>query len=355
MARTRRRPVADARWLWESSSGGARAARLALLPFAALFRATTTVRNRLFDAGILSAHELGAPAVSIGNLTVGGTGKTPLANWFAAELTARGAHPGIVLRGYGGDEARLHELLAPAAIVVADADRVRGAKAAIERGADVLVLDDAMQHRRAARDADIVLISADASRRSPWPLPAGPWREPLRALRRARIVVVTSKAAAQTEIERTVADVIEAAPGVAVAVANLAPDGLRSWDGRQSLPLDALRGKRVLAVSGIGDPTAFEAQLSAAGVRLTSPARFPDHHAFGAADATKLAQRAESAELVICTLKDAIKLGPVWPHEGTPLWYLSQRLAVERGAESLSALIAELLAARSRKPTARLP
>lgn len=347
--------MADERWLWESSSAGARAARVALLPLAAVFRATMSVRNALFDIGALATHELGAPSVSIGNLTVGGTGKTPLANWFAAEVSARGGHPGIVLRGYGGDEAQLHGLLTPGAIVIADADRVRGAKAAIARGADVLVLDDAMQHRRAGRDADVVLISADGSRRSRWPLPAGPWREPLRSLRRARIAVVTCKAASHADIEQTLADIRQAAPGVTVAVARLAPAGLRTHDGGQSLPLDTLRGKRIIAVSGIGDPSAFEAQLSAAGVHLISPARFPDHHAFDEADARKLAQRAESADLVVCTLKDAIKLGPVWPHEATPLWYLSQRVAVERGAESLAALIAELLAARGRKPAARLP
>jgi tetraacyldisaccharide 4'-kinase len=108
-------------------------------------------------------------------------------------------------------------------------------------------------------------------------------------------------------------------------------------------------------VSGIGDPSAFEAQLAATGVQLTPPARFPDHYAFGAADATKLAHRAEGVDAVICTLKDAIKLGPVWPHGATPLWYLSQRVAVETGAESLAALIAELLAARGTASTARLP
>jgi tetraacyldisaccharide 4'-kinase len=346
--------VADSHWLWESPSVVARGARLALLPGAAVFRVAATVRNWMFDAGVLPTHPLGAPAVSVGNLTVGGTGKTPFASWLAVELAARGGHPGILLRGYGGDEAQLHARLAPHSIVVADADRLRGAEVAIARGSDVLVLDDAFQHRRARRDADIVLISADAARCAPWPVPAGPWREPMRALRRARLVVITCKAATAEEVAHALAAVSAAAPGVPTAVARLSASEITTWDGAESRPVDSLRGQRALAISGIGDPAAFETQLRAAGVHAT-PVRYPDHYAYTAAEAANLVRRAGSADFVICTLKDAVKLGPVWPHGAAPLWYLRQRVAIERGAESLAALVAELLAARDHVPHARFP
>ena len=126
----------------------------ALTPLSWIFSTAVAVKNVLYDIGLLRARKLALPAVSVGNLSVGGTGKTPVSAWVAAELARRGARPAIVLRGYGDDEVLVHRALNPGVPVIVDADRVRGAATAKAQGATVVVLDDAFQHRRAARDAD---------------------------------------------------------------------------------------------------------------------------------------------------------------------------------------------------------
>src|SRR3989475_8593631 len=122
------------------------------------------------------AVRLPLPTIAVGNLSVGGTGKTPLAAWIAAYCVARGRTPGILLRGYGGDEPLVHRRLVPRAVVVANPDRVAGAVAARAQGAQVLVLDDAYQLLGVGRDLNIAVVSAESATASPWPLPAGAGR-----------------------------------------------------------------------------------------------------------------------------------------------------------------------------------
>jgi tetraacyldisaccharide 4'-kinase len=334
--------------IWSGDGAGARAARLALRPLEAVYGAVTRVRGALYDAGLLAVHDPGIPSISVGNLSVGGTGKTPVAAWVARALGDRGAHPAIVLRGYGGDEPLVHELLNPGIPVIAGADRVAGVGEARRRGADVAVLDDAFQHRRVRRAADIVLVSADRWDGRVRLLPAGPWRESLRALRRASLVLVTRKAASPETAEGVATALRGAAPDVAQATAHLAPAALRRVGEPGAIrPLDGLAGSRVLALSAIGDPTAFRRQLEVLGARVEA-ANFPDHHAFSVSDVSHIARRAAAADLVVCTLKDAVKLGPLWPREAPPLWYVSQRLDLEHGAAEMEALLAGVL--RDRPP-----
>ena len=173
------------RWLeaaWGDHATG-RAVRTLLAPAEWAYRAAIAARNAAYDHGWATSAVLPLPALSIGNISVGGTGKTPVAAWMAERLHTAGETPGIVLRGYGDDEADVHAMLNPSLVVIADADRVAGARAAHSRGCDVLVLDDAFQHRRARRDVDVVLASADV----PWTthcLPAGPLREPWASMQR---------------------------------------------------------------------------------------------------------------------------------------------------------------------------
>ena len=335
----------DAAWLWQDTGAVARAARVGLLPFAAMFRAATTLRGAAYDSGAFGAKTLSLPAVSVGNLTVGGTGKTPVSNWIAAQLVERGAHPAILLRGYGSDEPAVHARLLPSAIVIADADRARGADAACARGADCAVLDDAFQHRRVARLADIVLVSADAWSAARWPLPAGPWREPLRALRRARVVAITRKVAGDSRVADVERAILRAAPASRIAVIALSPDSLVRWSDRAAASLGTLRDRRILAISAIGDPRAFEDALAAVGGGIER-ARFPDHHVFSDSDVREMVVRSGHSDVTVCTLKDAVKIGARWPVSGPPLWYLSQRVNVERGAEMIAAVIDEVLGAR---------
>lgn len=340
--------------IWYGTDIGARAARLALWPAARAFAGVTRARNALYDAGVLASATPALPAISIGNLTVGGTGKTPIAAEVARRLRMLGARPAIVLRGYGADEPLVHERLNPGLTVVVAADRVAGVAEARARGATVAVLDDAFQHRRARRRSDVVLISADRwDDAPPRQLPAGPWREPLSALARATLAVITRKAASDDAVAHARVAVHAAGAGLPVVVARLAPGALVRATApgatADQLPLSALDGRRVAVIAAIGDPAALLRQLEREGAR-TMPYVYPDHHAFTAAEITALASRVATAELVVCTLKDAVKLAPAWPRAALPLWYVSQSVTFEQGEDELDRVLGDLLPLRPPHP-----
>ncbi len=334
------------RAIWYGDGYAALLARAALTPCEWLYGLASLVVGARRAAG---AGRAPVPTVSVGNLTVGGTGKTPVAAWFAAQLRGRGRAPALLLRGYGDDEPLVHAWLNPDVPVLADADRRRSAERAVAGGATALVLDDAFQHRQMPRDADVVLVSADLWTDPVRLLPAGPFREPLSALRRADLVVVTRKAASVERAATVVALLARAAPGVPVAVAHLALAEVVAWTGGASEALSALRGSRVLAIAGVGAPEAFVAQLQAVGATVDA-AVFPDHHAYSALDLRGLAARMAAADRVVCTLKDAVKLGVIWPAGVPPLWYLSQSVVLEAGAVAVQALL-DRLASLQTAPT----
>jgi tetraacyldisaccharide 4'-kinase len=335
--------------VWYGDSSGARLGRAALWPAEQLYTAVVRLRGAMYDRGLLPTIAAPVPVLAVGNVSVGGTGKTPITAWAVTQLRDRGARPAVVLRGYGGDEPLVHERLNPGTPVICEADRVRGAQAAQAAGADCVVLDDAFQHRRLARTADWVLLSAERFTRATHLLPAGPLREPLDAVVRADVAIVTRKVASRADAE-TVAERIELAFGISAVVVHLAPGAL--VDARDGSPraIEALRGARVVAVAAVGEPEAFFAQLRALGARDVRALTFRDHHAFTAADVTHVVQSATGADVVVCTLKDAVKLAPQWPARVTPLWYVSQRAEIERGAHHLDASLALVLAARANAP-----
>lgn len=285
---------------------------------AALFGAAVWLRGALYDRGILPSVRVDAPVVSVGNLTAGGAGKTPMSAWLARRFLARGQRVGLLSRGWGAaagewnDEARLLARLAPQALQVQDRDRVRGALALLERGVDVIVLDDGFQHRRLARDLDLVLI--DATR--PWGLPGrtarnapllprGLLRERPSALSRASGIVLTRVDQASTsDLLALRAELGRLAPHLPLACARHRPLALRSLRG-DSQPLDSLRGARVDCVSGLGAPAAFERTLEDLGARLVERRRLPDHHHYVAADLDGLGA---GGRIVITSAKDAVKL-----------------------------------------------
>lgn len=325
---------------WESQRPGSRALRIALGPASWVYGIVVAARNAAYDSGTLAVHSLGLPTVSVGNLTVGGTGKTPVAAWFAGRVAESGGRAAILLRGYGGDEALVHRAIAPGALVLTGRNRVRTAQEARSAGATAIVLDDGFQHRRVHRDADVVILSADRHRQVRL-LPAGPWREPLAALGRATHIIVTRKSTSPLRAREVLGFVAQIAPGARTAIVHLAADRLVRWGGSDVLPLERLGGAVVLAISGIGDPRAFEGQVRAAAARVASRT-FGDHHAYTVADADRLAHDAAGADYVVCTLKDAVKLGPLWPPGAPPLWYLSQRVNIESGAEALEGVVRSL-------------
>jgi tetraacyldisaccharide 4'-kinase len=312
------------RWLW-GPAPAARLARLPLLPLAGLYWVAMKLRAaRLARSGV----RLPLPTIAVGNLSVGGTGKTPLANWIARYCATRGRRPGILLRGYGGDEQLVHRRLAPEAIVVANPDRVTGARAAQAAGADVLVLDDGYQLLEVARDLNVAVVSAESGAGSPWPLPAGPWRERWGALQRAHVIVVTRKHAPAALANR-LADRLAHAPwraesgagagagagaGPPVAIAWLAVERLEGMLSGTPQALDSLAGRRVLAAAGIADPESFGAQLRATGADVQLLA-YQDHHPYHPTDLERLARAAAGGDYVVVTEKDAVKLRERWPAE----------------------------------------
>ncbi len=299
------------RWLWTGRGIAARLARLALLPLAGLWRAGMSLRNLAFERGWILCRELPLPAVAVGNLSVGGSGKTPIASWIAGYYSARGLLPGILLSGYARDEVLVHRQRVPGSRVIADPDRLAGAERARDEGAQVLVLDDAFQARQVWRDFNIAVVSAESSRAVRWPLPAGPWREGLRALRRADALIITRKRAGApiaAELAQRLASLVRGPVGI-VHLGVRRYEGLVS--GRPVTP-ETLQGARVVVASAIADPDAFVAQTKATGAQV-QVAAWRDHHEFRDEDLAWLAKAARKADFVVVTQKDAVKLRDRWP------------------------------------------
>lgn len=299
------------RWLWTSRRLDARIARTVLLPASALWRTGMAVRNLAYRRGWSNSQRLPLPSVAIGNLSVGGSGKTPIAAWVAGHYASRGRCPAILMRGVGGDEALVHRELVPSVIVVEDPDRRAGAVRAVAEGADVLVLDDAYQRLDVARDLNICLVSAESSQAVRWPLPAGPWREGLAALVRADLVIVTRKRADRETARRLAADLHETSRR-ATAVVSLDLSVLRGLVSGKEYPVSILAGKRIVAASAIADPEAFVAQLKRSGAQV-QVATWKDHHQFRDEDVAWLAHAVRRADHVVVTAKDAVKLRDRWP------------------------------------------
>jgi tetraacyldisaccharide 4'-kinase len=288
-----------------------------LLPAWALYRPLVILRNLLFDLGVRPRQRLPVPVWSVGNLTAGGTGKTPLTRHLARWALAHGLRPVIISRGYRAapdgtnDESRT----VSECPVICNADRVAGGRAAIEAGATCLILDDGFQHRRLHRDLDLVLI--DATR--PWgadcgaggaTLPLGYLREGRAALRRASAIVLTRSA--QVPPKRLAA-LREGLAGHALPLLEVIDTEarLRPLVGEAD-PGEAptvLATRPVILVSGLGNPLGFERSAQSFGWQVRESLRFPDHHHYDVSDVAliRVAQQRHQAQVVM-TGKDAVKL-----------------------------------------------
>lgn len=325
------------RQVWAGEGGAAGAlVRGALAPAEILFRAASGAHHALYDAGLRGASRPALPTISVGNLRVGGSGKTPFAGWLVDRLLERGRKPALLHGGYAEDEPRLHALWHPSVPVFAGRDRAASAEEAVGRGCDVLVLDDAFQHRRLARDLDLVLVAAEHLREPVRLLPRGPWREPLSALRRADAVVVTRKTASALAAARA-ADRLATRYGVEAAVVWLRPGPLRPM-APGAEPRDPA-AERVVAVAGIAEPELFFDNLRASGVQVAAMLAFPDHHDYDAADVARIDAAADGAAIAT-TAKDAVKLGDRM--DRARLRILEQTVVVERGADMLAERIARV-------------
>ncbi|CAN5849308.1 tetraacyldisaccharide 4'-kinase [soil metagenome] len=330
------RAVARRFWAGELGSAGT-VLSLALAPAEAIYRVAAGMRNRAFDRGLLDVVRVSVPVISVGNIAVGGTGKTPFASWLARDLALRAHRPAILHGGYAADEPELHRRWTPDIPVYVEADRSAAAVRAAADGATVLVLDDGFQHRRFQRDLDIVLVAAERWSGSTRLLPRGPWREPLSALRRADVVVVTRKTASAAAAWQT-GCAIQELTGQMPVVAHLRPTGWRragGEDGGRQAPVEA-----ALLVSGLAEPGLFVENARTAGALLAGELAFADHHSYTQADARRILSMA-AGRPIVTTEKDWTKLES-WLGDA-PVWLLEQQVVMESGDAILMNAISQVL------------
>jgi tetraacyldisaccharide 4'-kinase len=311
----------------------------------------TRLRNRLYDRGWKRCHQAAVPVVSVGNLTVGGTGKTPCVEYVARYYREQELLVAILSRGYGAAEGQNDEALVLAANLpdvphLQGPDRVALARAAVEEcESEVLVLDDGFQHRRLARNLDVVLI--DATR--PWGfgylLPRGLLRESPRGLARAGAVVLTRcDQVGPDEVVRIRERVERLAPGVPVSETEHRPVGWVNAEGSAATP-EALQGRPLAAFCGVGNPEAFRRTLLGLGATVAAFRAFPDHHRYTRSDVEELRSwaRQQATEcVVVTTQKDLVKLPLVRVGE-RELWALRIQLAFRTGRELLDRKLKEAL------------
>lgn len=329
------------RW-WAGEAGlTGHAASAALWPAEQLFRGLVGARDLAYRAGTLRADRPAIPTVSVGNLAVGGAGKTPVAAWIARRMLELGRRPAVVVRGYGRDEILVHGELNPDVPLFAGARRSLAIANAAAAGCDLAILDDAFQHRAVARDLDLVLVSAESWSGNRRLLPRGPWREPISALRRADVVLVTRKAADREAAARVRERLRRAAPAAIVAVCALPIDAfLPVFEPGERMGTGHLRGARVLAVASLAEPAPFAAQLAALGAEVEL-LPFPDHHEFTDADAAKIARHAAGRTIVV-TRKEAVKLRSFARLRDHPLFFATQRVELELGGDGVAQALKEL-------------
>jgi tetraacyldisaccharide 4'-kinase len=317
-----------------------------------IYTAVVRWRNRRYDRGAAAAHRVGAAVVSVGNLTLGGTGKTPLVQWIAEWFQTRDVRVAVVSRGYGAaeadtenDEARQLHWLLPDVPHIENPDRVAAAKEAIRTfNSQVIVLDDAFQHRRIARDLDIVLLDALEPFGFGHVFPRGTLREPIEGLRRAGVVILSRadliKPHERDEVWRTVHRYV---PTAICAEAIHAPRELISSDGKE-MPLELIRGQSVAAFCGVGNPEGFRHTLESCGSRIAGFREFPDHHRYTPKDVDLLAGWVHELGVssVLCTCKDLVKLQGE-QIGSRPLWGVRIEMEFRTGQESFEARLETLV------------
>ena len=320
--------------------------------FSPFYRFAVGLRNRAFDFGLKKTHHASVPVISVGNITTGGTGKTPivafLANWFRE----CGVDVALLSRGYGAlenpavdttsspgertnDEKLVLEKLCPGVPHLQNPDRVKSAKTAVEQhGSQLLILDDGFQHRRLHRDLDIVLIDALNPFGYGRLLPRGLLREPLAGLRRASLILLT-RADQCTAVEKKsiLQTVRRIAPECGVVEVAFRSNGLVNSNS-ETQSISTLKDQPVTAFCGIGNPESFRRTLSEYDVREFRA--FPDHHHYTPADLEQIAAAARNhqAESVVVTLKDLVKINR--PEIGnTKLWAVNLTSDIIQGSELL--------------------
>lgn len=313
------------------------------------------LKNALFDYGVQKPKNMLVPAISVGNITTGGTGKTPLVCYLANWLQQTGYAPLLISRGYGSkpgepnDEARELAQRLPQVPHQQAPDRIAAAQALLTTHGKlrhpVLLLDDAFQHRRIHRNLDIVVLDA----LNPWGfdylLPRGLLREPVASLKRADVIALSRCDAVSEEVRAAIAKRAKSlAPDALWIEMRAVPQQVQSLDGSVR-PIDAMRHRPVLAFCGIGNPQGFAHSLQQAQLEPTQIIPYPDHHPFDHSDLLHLLKQAQSQDVreIVCTHKDLVKFLPAWQDDliraGVRLSALVMQLEITKGKEPLEALL----------------
>jgi tetraacyldisaccharide 4'-kinase len=322
------------------------------------YAAIIGIRNLLYSKRWLKIHRVNIPVISIGNITTGGTGKTPLVIWIYKQiiqnpkLVYRSLGEGgskiqnccILTRGYKStDEPEILTQSCPAAKVIINPDRVAGAQEAIDKfAAQALIMDDGFQYRRLARNLDIVTIDATCPFGYGMILPAGLLREPLSALKRADVAVLTrSDQIKKNELENLQAQLCQTNPKMLIAKAVHTPLCARTTRGEQ-MTLDQLKGKKIFVFCGIGNPSAFLNTLTKIGVQLVGSKTYNDHHIYTNKDIKDIYEQTLylDAQLVLTTQKDWMKISSMkLPTTDLTFAYLIMEIEFIYGQDKLKQLI----------------
>jgi tetraacyldisaccharide 4'-kinase len=305
----------------DSAAGTLRRLRWLLAPLSVLYGWAIRARNARFDRSPRASHPADLPVISIGNITVGGTGKTPLVIETVRRLQRLGRRPAILTRGYGAaagqipDEAKEFSDALPNVPVVIDPDRVAAAATArADLAADCVVVDDGFQHRRLRRDLDVVVIDALDPWGGGWVLPAGRLREPLSSLARADLFIVSRANQVAPSVMSQIESVLaRRAPRARVCRATVEPESIVYHDARIE-DAEALAYHCVLPVCGLGNPTTFQRLVETLAGRVCPPIVFRDHQRYTPRHVRRVTRAAErrGADLVVTTRKDWVKLAPLW-------------------------------------------
>ena len=329
-----------------------------------LYRFGVHRRNRGFDTGKIAVSKVDVPVISIGNLTTGGTGKTPLVIWLCRQIRQLDRRVAIVSRGYGADKnsdrtskpndeaLELGQRL-PDVPHLQDPNRVDAAKIAIqELQTEAIVMDDGFQHRALARDLDIVVVDATAPFGFGHLLPRGLLREPVRNISRADFVVLSRCGqVSQEELDRTQAAIQRHRPNLPIAKTKVQPTTWMQYDGQQKSLADlkpssttAGDAAKVFVCCAIGNPNSFVETVSATGVTVAGEMFFPDHHLYNRADIAAIGEAAvqSGAEAIVCTHKDLVKIG-INQFQTTPIYALVAEIVFLEGEPELMAAVKSAL------------
>jgi tetraacyldisaccharide 4'-kinase len=344
-----------------------------LLVISSIYRLIVSFRLRFYGKHLFRSHQVGCPVISIGNLTVGGTGKTPVVEKLARDLTSRGRKVAILSRGYksvrrkgiGGDTAPVRIVSEGGALlldsktagdepfmlaknlrgvaVVVDKDRVACARHAVtELESDLLILDDGLQYLRLHRRFDIVLIDREAPFGNEHILPRGTLREPPENLRRATHILITKCDGSDlTELHQRIRRYNRTAP---IIECRHRPVDLQDFSTGESIPIASLQGLRAASLSAIASPESFEQGLRKLGVTLDLTQSFADHHRYSKSELTRFLKRCtrRGVSCILTTEKDAVRM-PRLLNQEIPIRYLRIEIEILKGEEHWNRMLEQIV------------